>query len=242
MSFFYKKDNPVLKNINLKINKGEFTAIAGPNGCGKTTLIKLICNLLKLKEGKIQFNGLSMQDIRVKCGIFYLPSDDYLPEFLNGIEYIHLLGRLYHKKIAQEEIDFFLRYLKLDDACYEIIETYSFGMKKKLQIICALLVNPELLIIDETLNGIDVESKMIIKLLLNNYVKEGGTILFCSHDLDLVEELCERVVILYDGKIYLDQLTQDIKNTTLEKIFMDLINMDVVKSEIESGLQSFSNY
>ena len=228
--FSYGKNSPVLKNLNLKIRQGDFLAVVGPNGCGKTTLIKLICDLLEKQEGSIKLNGIDNDDFRVKNAILYLPSDDILPDFLTGREYIQFMLNMYQRKLDKDFLHRLSNYYSFESALDILIEEYSNGMKKKVQLMTAMLIDPEILIIDETLNGIDVESREITKLLLTKLSQRKKTIIICSHDLHLLEEVCNKVVILYRGKIYLEKEMDDIRKTSsLLSIFREIINhQDVI--------------
>lgn len=232
----YDKEQSIFNDINLEIKRGEFVAIAGPNGSGKTTLIKLVCNLLKLQKGSITFNGISHTSLSVQLKTVYLPSDDYIPEFLTGREYIMLMSKLYKKDIDEQNLRVISSHLSMNKKLSEMVESYSHGMKKKLQLINALLLNPPLMIIDETLNGIDVEAKEIIKILLNEYTKNGGTIIICSHDLELMQEISNRVILLYKGEVYLDDFVSNLTRS-LSDSFKDLMNLEGVKNEIRTSFQ-----
>lgn len=238
LTYQYTKNKLVLDDLTFKIEKGEFVALAGPNGCGKTTLIKIVCDLLKIQKGKVEFNGRNHQDLSVKREIIYLPSDDYLPEFLTGREYVQLLSKLYQQDFDQGRLHKLAQYYSMEDELEKLIEDYSHGMRKKIQIMSALVVRPKLMIIDETLNGIDIEAKEVTKLLLDRYVKDGGTVLLSTHDLSLVEEICERVILLYQGKIHLDEKIKDLGpkyGKDLSSIFKEIINYEELRDEIQSS-------
>lgn len=225
LSFSYDEKNPVLENLNLQVDQEDFLALVGPNGCGKTTLIKLICDLLEKQEGTITFSGVKNTDLKVKNSILYLPSDDVLPEFLTGREYIQLMSNLYSVSVDTHKLLKLVKYYSFASALDVLIEEYSNGMKKKVQIIAAMLIDPEILIIDETLNGMDVESREITKLLLMNFSGSGKTIIMCSHDLHLLEEMCNKVVILYAGKIHTHKYMDTVRKTSsLISIFKEIIN------------------
>jgi len=223
----------VLNNINLSINKGDFLALVGPNGCGKTTLIKLICDLLEKQEGHIKFRGIDNDRLQVKKSFLYLPSDDVLPDFLTGAEYIDLMLKMYEKTLNQTALEKMSEFYSFESALDVLIEEYSHGMKKKIQLMTALLIEPEILIIDETLNGIDIESLEITKILLKKYMKQNKTIIMCSHDLHLLEEVCNRVVVLYNGVVHIDKDMDEIKkNSNLITTFRQIIKHDELINKI----------
>jgi|SRR5579875_271686 len=233
VKFSYDKKYQVLDNINLQIKKGNFLALIGPNGCGKTTLIKLICDLLENQDGIITLNGLLNNDFKAKQSMVYLPSDDILPEFLTGREYINFMLDLYSIPLDSEYLSRLAKYYSFETALDTLIEEYSHGMKKKVQLIAAMLIDPEVLIIDETLNGMDIESCEITKLLLMNFSSSEKIVIMCSHDLHLLEEMCNKVVILFRGKIHTQEYIEHIRKTTsLLSIFKDIINHKDLKNEI----------
>lgn len=224
------KKTPVLNGLNLTVQQGDFLALIGPNGCGKTTLIKLICDLLEKQKGSIKLDGLDHNDFKVKNAVLYLPSDDVLPEFLTGKEYINLMLKMYNASMDEERFHRLVKYYSFDSALDVLIEEYSNGMKKKVQLIAAMLIDPEILIIDETLNGMDVESREITKLLLMNFSGPNKIVIMCSHDLHLLEEMCNKVVILYQGKIHTEKKIDDVRQTTsLLSIFRGIMNHEDLK-------------
>lgn len=169
LSFQYDQ-TMILEDLSLMIARQEIVALAGPNGSGKTTLIKNIMNLLEKQSGQILINHQQHTDAKVQKEIMYLPSEDYLPEFLTGKEYLSLLGQLYQTSLNQKLLAKLLRYYAMTDSVGQLIETYSHGMKKKIQLISAFIIQPPLLIIDETLNGMDIEAREITKTLFHQYV------------------------------------------------------------------------
>jgi ABC-2 type transport system ATP-binding protein len=234
--YSYDKNKPVLNELNLTVEKGDFLALVGPNGSGKTTLIKLICDLLEKQQGSIKVNGIAHNDFTVKNALLYLPSDDILPEFLSGREYIKLMLNMYDRKMDQQYLERLAAFYSFESALDVLIEEYSNGMKKKIQLITAMLVDPEILIIDETLNGMDVESREITKLLLTKFSNKNKTIIMCSHDLHLLEEICNSVVILYDGKIHVKEEMDVVrKKSSLLSMFREILNHDALIDEIMSS-------
>ncbi|WP_017472495.1 ATP-binding cassette domain-containing protein [Amphibacillus jilinensis] len=234
LNYSYDKKNKVLDTISFQLDKGEFLTIAGPNGSGKTTLIKLITDLLKIQEGQIMVDGVPHHLPLVKKTVVYLSSEDYLPEFLTGFEYIKMLCNMYEVILNQEAMTRLANYYSLDTKLDKLIEEYSHGMKKKIQLLSAFLIDAPLLIIDETLNGIDVEAKEATKLLLNRYQHKGGATIFCTHDLELVEEIGERVILIHKGRVAVDSAVSKIVkgNGSLINVFKKLINYEDMKNEI----------
>lgn len=233
INYSYNKKIKALQDINFEVEQGDFLTIAGPNGSGKTTLIMLITDLLKLRQGSILIDDLAHDDYSSKKKVMYLSSEDYLPEFLTGYEYINMLCSMYDTKLDLEQMQRLAGYYSLEQKLDTLIEGYSHGMKKKVQLMSAFLIEAPILMIDETLNGIDVEAKEATKLLLKQYQKKG-TILFCTHDLDLVEEISERVILINKGVIYIDSTITALleTETNLTDVFKKLINYEEMKDEI----------
>jgi ABC-2 type transport system ATP-binding protein len=171
----------------------------------------------------------------IKGNIVYLSSEDYLPEFLTGLEYIKLLCKMYEVDVDHKKMQRLAKYYSLSTKLDSLIEGYSHGMKKKIQLLTAFLIDAPLLIIDETLNGIDIEAKEATKLLMENYQSRGGAIIFCTHDLELVEEIGLRVLFLNKGELIIDSTVSEIitNNATLTGAFKKFINYGDMKNEIE---------
>ncbi|MBM7717362.1 ABC transporter ATP-binding protein [Siminovitchia sp. FSL H7-0308] len=233
--YFYDKKNTVLNNVSFNLNKGELLTIAGPNGSGKTTLIKLIVDLLKIQEGSIFINKSFHDNPSVKKEIIYLSSEDFLPDFLTGKEYIEMICDFYDTPLDKEKLFRLVDYYSLDSKLDQLIENYSHGMRKKIQLVSAFMINNKIIIIDETLNGIDVEAKEATKLLFEQYKRRGGSIIMCTHDLELVEEIGYRVLLINNGVIYIDDLIENILKTgsNLTNVFKELIDYEGMKNEIE---------
>lgn len=222
LSFSYQKKK-VLEDINFTVKSGETVALIGPNGSGKTTLIQNILNLLSPDAGQIQINGTSNQTPGILKNIVYIAGNDYLPLFLTGQEYLSLLAKLHEKSIDQDQCKRLLDYYDLTSAFDQNLERYSHGMKKKIQLVSSLLIHPDLLIVDETLNGLDIVAREITKSLFNQYVARGGTLFLCTHDFSLVEELACRAILISEGKIKYDAGTHQPPQIPLAQLFYDLL-------------------
>lgn len=233
ISFSYDKNLKVLNKVNFSVKKGEILVIAGPNGSGKTTLIKLIFDLLEIQSGNIKINGINNTNIEAKKNILYLPSDNIVPEFLTGTEYIKIMCQMYDVNLDENLFEKLVNFYAMKNGINNLIESYSHGMIKKLQLITAFLIKPNIIIIDETLNGIDLEAKEISKILLKKLTKKGCTIIMCTHDLDLAEEIGERAILMSQGQIKKEVIIKDNKiKKTLNEIFKEIISFEEMEYEI----------
>ena len=233
VTFEYVKGKKVLDCINMNIGLGELPVLVGPNGSGKTTLMKLIFDLLKLQKGEILIAGKDNKAIDSKKNAIYLPSDNLLPEFLTGSEYIKLICDLYDCKCDYMLRDKLIQYYSMKEHVGDLIETYSHGMVKKIQLITAFLVQPDLIVIDETLNGIDIEAKEVTKLLMQQIIKKNKSVFVCTHDLDFAKEIGSRVIIMHNGTIYNDMDIESLpENVSLTDILRDIVNFEDSAYEI----------
>lgn len=205
VGFAYEVGVRVLEDVSLRVHPGQVVGLVGPNGSGKSTLIRAIFDLLATQSGQIEIGGAAHTTVAAKERSLYLPSDDHLPQFLTGREYLDMVGALYrHDTDAAAEL--FTRFGmrgRLDD----LIEDYSHGMRKKTQLISALTMRRPLTVVDETLNGIDVESLRLCEKELARLRADGGAVLLCTHDFALLERLADRVVFLDLGRIVADDAT-----------------------------------
>ncbi|WP_152926196.1 ATP-binding cassette domain-containing protein [Microbacterium sp. GCS4] len=209
VGFSYVKSRPVLRDVSFAVNRGERVGLVGPNGSGKSTLIRLLADLLQLRSGRISMQGRPHRDRASRRDLAYSASNDTLPQFLTGQEYVDLMHRLYGQETdAAKAADLFRRY---DMAGREgdLIEDYSHGMRKKVQVIASLLVERPLTIIDETLNGVDADA---VRAFTADARRLGAdrALVFCSHDLRLIEAVCDRVILLVDGTVRHDLSTDEV--------------------------------
>lgn len=232
LSFSYGK-NEILREINFSIWNNEIVGLVGPNGSGKTTLIKNIIHELVSEHGEIKISSISNTLPKVQKEIMYLSSEDILPEFLSGREYILLLSSMYERPINQLLLGKLLDYYEIKEIFDTTIESYSHGMKKKMQLIGALLNQPRLLIVDETLNGIDIKAREVTKILFNKLVDKGHSILICTHDFSLVEELEARAIFIHNGRICYDSKHYLTENQTLRELFYDMIKTEEDTYELD---------
>lgn len=226
-SFF---SNHVLKGINLKVYPGQIIGYIGPNGAGKSTTVKIISGLLSNFEGDVRVKGIPVKEnpLAVKKLIGYVPELAELYEVLTLFEFLSFMADLYEipRKQAEERFTRMLQAFGLLQHMHQRMETFSKGMRQKVLIISGLLHNPEIIILDEPLSGLDANSVIIVKELLSKLAANGKTIFFSSHMMDVVEKISDRIILIHQGKIAADGSIEELRaqkgNHSLEKIFANL--------------------
>ena len=235
-------DKLAVDNISLDVQPGEILGFLGPNGAGKTTTVKMLIGMLIPTGGKAIVAGFDVlkEPIEVKKRIGYVPETGALFESLSAWEYLELITELHHmdRSLAQRKIDEFLTLFGLDSERDHHLSSFSKGMKQKVLLAAAFLHNPEVLFLDEPLNGLDANTALIIKELLKKMAAQGKTIMFCSHILEVVERICTRIAIIDCGIIVADGSPLEILNKTsqptLEQAFSKLTGShDVAESTNE---------
>jgi ABC-2 type transport system ATP-binding protein len=222
---------PVVNDVSFHLRPGEVTGYLGPNGSGKSTTVKIITGLIEPSAGKVLLDGADIRDdlVTFKRRLGYVPEEAILYSYLTGLEYLQLIGCL--RGIAPVETDRkandLLELFSLHPYRHASISTYSKGMKQRVLISAALLHDPDLLILDEPLSGIDVTSALLFKHLLNELARRGKMILYISHVLEVVEKVCAQVIIIYKGRIMaadsVDRLRDLMHAPSLEGIFAQLV-------------------
>jgi len=221
----------VVDQVSFTIRPGEITGYLGPNGSGKSTTVKMICGLLEPSAGTVLFNGqeLRTDPIAFKRRLGYVPEEPNLYSYLTGLEYLQLSGRLrgVEEAVVNRKALELLELLSLSQARWSAISTYSKGMKQRVLIAAALLHDPDLFIFDEAQSGLDVANALLFRHLLRALAARGKTILYISHILELVEKVCARVVVIYQGRIVADDSVDQLRGLmhlpNLEEIFTQLI-------------------
>lgn len=224
-NFHYKYTSTfVINGLFLNIKEGECLGLLGSNGSGKTTLINCILGELKGKGSIYVLNyEPNLDNIEFKKNLGVVLDNDILLDYLTLEEFLFFVGKSYgiKKDILIKRIDTWLRYFQLEDHKKRIIKYFSHGMRKKTQIIAALLHEPKILIVDEPTNGLDIEMIYSFKKLIMELKKEGMTILISTHHLDFVEEVCDSVAIIGQGKIHKHLDVKDITgHDNLESVFL----------------------
>lgn len=201
--FWLRNRVRAVDHIDLDIRRGEVFGLLGPNGSGKSTTIKMILGLLNPTSGRISVFGKRPEDVATKKLIGYLPEESYLYRFLNARETLEYYGRLFHQGRAQSQrrIDMLLEMVGLETAQRRPVGEYSKGMQRRIGLAQALINDPQLLILDEPTTGLDPIGTKQIKDLIVELANRGKTILLCSHLLSDVEDVCDRVSIMFGGKV-----------------------------------------
>ncbi|MFB3904518.1 MAG: ABC transporter ATP-binding protein [Acidobacteriota bacterium] len=221
----------VVSEVTFKAYPGQVLGYLGPNGAGKSTTVKMLTGLLEPTSGDVFYDGHDIWKnlIEYKRRIGYLPESPDLYGYLSAFEYLQLVGRLrgLPARPLEAKINELLRLFSLFQQRRSAIASYSKGMRQKVLISVALLHNPELLIFDEPLSGLDVTSALVFKNLVQALAREGKTIIYCSHVLEVVERLCSRVIILHEGRVVADDSVNNLRSLmslpSLEKIFTQLV-------------------
>jgi len=218
-------------DVTFRVKPGEILGYLGPNGAGKTTTIKILAGLLEPTSGSIFYQG---EDVRGKMTAFkriigYVPEEPAVYPHLSALEYLELEGRLrgLPEKLLEKKITGLLEVFQLSTDMYSPISTYSKGMTQKVLLAAALLHDPEVLLLDEPLAGLDVATSLVIKDLLKELAQKGKIIIFSSHILEVVEKICSRVIIIHQGKVVADDEVANLRSLmklpSLEAVFSQLV-------------------
>ena len=223
----YNGKKKVLKNISFKIESGEIFAFIGHNGAGKTTMIKSIMGILDFEEGDILVDNKSIKEEPIECKkiMAYVPDNPDLYENMKAIDFINFICDMYEvsEDIRRENTLKYAKIFEIEDKLNDDISSFSHGMKQKIALIAALAHNPKVLIMDEPFVGLDPKAVYDMKEIMRNMAKDGKTIFFSTHILDVAEKLCDRVAIIKDGTIVKVGKMKDIKgDESLEQVFLEL--------------------
>jgi ABC-2 type transport system ATP-binding protein len=222
---------PAVDDVSFTIHPGEVLGYLGPNGSGKSTTVKMITGLLDPTRGHVYFHGRDIKDDLpgYKRSVGYVPEEPHIYPYLTGREYLLLVGRLrcLPEKALGEKADALLRLFGLQSDRHSLMASYSKGMRQKVLICSALLHDPELLVFDEPLSGLDVTTALVFRDLVRALASRGKIILYSSHVLETVEKVCSRVVILKRGRIAADgdvlELRDLLQAPSLESVFAQLV-------------------
>ena len=208
------KRKVIIENISFSVDKGEIVGLIGPNGAGKTTIIKSILGLINLTEGKVTINGYDIKKNFVKAiekvGAIVENPDAYM--YLSGYDNLKITANNY-KGITKSRIDEVAKIVGLENRIKDKVSTYSLGMRQRLGIAEAIINNPELLILDEPTNGLDVEGIIEIRNLIKKISHQGIAIIISSHNLTEIDNLCNRIIAIKNGKMIVDETIDEFKTS-----------------------------
>lgn len=225
------EDVVAVNDLSLTIPRGQFFSFLGPNGAGKTTTIKVLTGLIRPTSGRTCVAGFDVQKdpVEAKRRIGYIPDHPYLYEKLSGRDFFHFVGDLFSvpREEQEEKLEFYLSFFELHRAADKLIENYSHGMRQKLVISASLMHDPEIIIVDEPMVGLDPQSTRKVKNLLKQKTRDGATVFLSTHVLSVAEELADRIGIITRGSlIFLGTLNelQQKQNSDgrLEDLFLEL--------------------
>ena len=233
---------PALENVSFATGPGDVLGYLGPNGSGKSTTVKIITGLLEPSSGAVFFNGCNIKDdlAGYKRLVGYVPEEANLYPFLSGFEYLQLVGRLrgLSEALIARRAGAMLEMFSMKPHRHTAISAYSKGMRQRILLISALLHNPELLVFDEPLSGLDVVSAMIFRKLVGGLSRERKTIFYCSHVLEIVERVCSHVIVLQKGKQLAYGTVEDLKRfqemPSLEAAFSRLVQEQDAEASAEA--------
>lgn len=234
---------PAVENVTFELQAGQILGCLGPNGSGKSTTVKMLTGLLEPSRGKVLFQGEDIRNdlVRYRKRLGYVPEEPNLYPYLSGREYLEMVGILrgMPQPALGKKIDSLLELLSLSQSRHASMASYSKGMRQRILLIASLLDNPDLLILDEPLSGLDVVSALILKNLIRTLGQQGKAVFYCSHVLEVVERVCSHLLILRKGKVIAHGRTEDIQRgigqSSLEGTFHHLVE-DRDPNEITRGI------
>ncbi len=226
----YHQSKKAVDNISITIKPGQIVGFIGPNGAGKTTTLKMVTGLLTPDTGHIFINDIDINTdpIAAKNQFGFVSDDPNAFLKLKGLEYLNFISDIYgiDSKERHDRIIEYAQLLELEGALNNKISSYSHGMRQKIMVIAALLHNPNLLILDEPLTGLDPQASYALKQLMKKRTEEGKSVFFSTHVLEVAEKLCDQIIIINHGKILYTGTLQDLKDQhdgmSLEEIFLEV--------------------
>jgi ABC-2 type transport system ATP-binding protein len=235
---------PAVQDLSFTLRSGQVLGCLGPNGSGKSTTVKMLTGLLEPTRGVVQFDGRGIQDdlVAYRKRLGYVPEEAHLYPYLTGWEYLEMIGTLRGMERSElaKKIDSLLQLFTLHPARHASMATYSKGMRQRILLIAAIMHNPDILIFDEPLSGLDVTSALIFKNLVQALGRSGKLVFYCSHVLEVVEKVCSDVLILRKGVVIAQDSVANIGRIlgeSLENTFLHLVDdvdtMSVARNIVE---------
>ena len=227
----FGKDFKAVDSLDLEINEGKIYGFLGPNGAGKTTTLKMLTGILNPDEGKININGYDIvnnpNEAKKEFAFVSDNPDTFLK--LKGIEYLKFIGKVYSVEELElkDAIFYYSELFDMQNVLNDRIESYSHGMRQKINLIGALIHKPKVWILDEPLTGLDPKSSHTLKQMMRQHADNGNIVLFSTHVLEVAEKVCDHVFIINEGKLIYNGAMSDLKkkkDNSLEEIFLELVD------------------
>ena len=222
---------PAISDVSFQVKAGEIAGFLGPNGAGKSTTVKIVTGLLRPNDGRVLFEGKDIHaDLLAWRATFgYIPEEAHLYAWMSAMEYLQLVGRMrgMRERLIEEKANAMLALLGLESWRHSPMTVYSKGMRQRVLMAAALMHDPRMLVFDEPLSGLDVLSSRLFRDLLHELARAGKAVLYISHVLEIVEQICDRVIVIAQGKIVADaspsDLTRLMELPSLERVFAQLV-------------------
>ncbi len=242
-------ENKVLQGIDLNIQSGQIIGYIGPNGAGKSTTVKILCGLITDFTGQINVFGKDLREecIEIKRRIGYIPENASLYETLTPMEFLQFIGdmRGISSERTREKAEALLNVFEMKKNMDQRMATFSKGMKQKILICSGLMHNPEIIFMDEPLSGLDANSVIMVKEMLTQLTREGKTIFYSSHLMDVVEKISQRIILIDKGQVIadgsFDELKQVAMDENLEKMFTRLTGNTTYNEKAEALINAFED-
>jgi ABC-2 type transport system ATP-binding protein len=221
---------PAVQHLSFTVKPGDVLGYLGPNGSGKSTTVKMLVGLMPPTQGKIFFDGIDIQEqlLAYKALVGYVPEEAHVYTYLTGAEYLRLVGRLRQLPAdrLERKIDRFLRIFGLDADYHAPLSSYSKGMRQKILLSAALLHNPRVIVLDEPVSGLDVGTALVLRAVVRSLADDGRIIFYSSHEIDTIEKISTRVMILSAGRVVADNSASALRELmhlpSLEDVFAQL--------------------
>jgi ABC-2 type transport system ATP-binding protein len=237
---------PAISDVNFQVKAGEIVGFLGPNGAGKSTTVKIITGLLRPNDGRVLFEGKDIHGdlLSWRATFGYIPEEAHLYTWMSAMEYLQLVGRLrsMRERLIEEKATAMLELLGLESWRHSPMTVYSKGMRQRVLMAAALMHDPKMLIFDEPLSGLDVLSSRLFRDLLQELAAAGKAVLYISHVLEIVEQVCDRVIVIAQGKVLADappsDLTRLMQLPSLEKVFAQLVRQQDTKAAAHNMVEA----
>jgi ABC-2 type transport system ATP-binding protein len=226
-----------VSRVSFTVKPGEVLGYLGPNGSGKSTTVKMLTGLMPPTSGYILFDGADIQEDLVahKARVGYVPEEAHVYTYLTGPEYLRLCGRLrgVPSSALEQKIDRFLHLFGLDVDYHATLSSFSKGMRQKILLSAALIHNPRLIILDEPVSGLDVGTALVLRAVVRALAADGRIIFYSSHELETVEKLSTRVIILRAGRIVADDSASRLRELMAAPSLEDVFSQLAVQEDVE---------